>query len=82
MERTIILKYLKISGRYKAENNFVTTKLKINEIRELSEKLEMMREIIEKSESFVKFSEKLKFLALKKFNIRTLYLHSFGILPT
>jgi len=35
-----------------------------------------------KSRTFTKFYGKLKFLALKKFNIRTTYACSFGIFPT
>jgi len=46
----------------------VATKL---EIREKSGKSEMVRKIREKSGNFTKFSG--KFLALKKFNMRTSY---------
>ncbi|KYM81841.1 SET and MYND domain-containing protein 4 [Atta colombica] len=54
----------------------VVTKL---EIRELSEKLKTIKEIREKIKEFIKFSGKLKFLPLKKFNISTYTSSSFRI---
>jgi len=42
----------------------------------------MVNEIMEKSKNFTKFSEKLKFFDLKRFNMPTSYLRSFGILST
>jgi len=52
------------------------------EIRKMSRtrKLKMITEIKEKSRIVAKFSGKLEFLALKKFNIRTSC--NFRILPT
>ena len=44
----------------------VATKL---EIRKLSEKLKTVREIRKESGNFAQFPEKLKFLAVKKFDI-------------
>ena len=46
---------------------------------DLSGKLETVRE---KSGNFTKLPGKLKFLAFRTYNIRTLHLRSFGILPT
>jgi len=61
------------------------TKLEFSEIREMPEKLKNGQKNQGKIMKFYNifiFSGKLKFLALKEFNIHTSHLCSFGILQT